>query len=145
MCSDIIIILFCQFYLSQNGFIDTWTPRDCHFAWKIKAILKKILNLGFWNFRSTFLKSVISSCNTFSVFKVICLCWYLHLLTFGDKGVRVLAGPFLGLKIRCYSIAFSYPSFCWWFCYIISCWLRSLGLKINRNSVIHLQIFVKSW
>ena len=41
----IIIIVFCHFYLFQNGLIDLQTPKGWHFIKKINTILHKMLKI----------------------------------------------------------------------------------------------------
>ena len=91
-----LIVLFCYFYLFRNALIDLKTPKSWHFLKKkINAILHKMLNLDFRNFRPIFIVSVHFLVTTL-------FCTYgmmLSLLTFGDKGVRVLPGLFFRSKI----------------------------------------------
>ena len=91
-----LIVLFCYFYLFQNGLIDLKTPKGWHFLKKkINSILHKMLNLGFRNFRPIFIMSVL-----FLVATLFCTYGMtFSVLTFGYKGVTVLPRLFFRSKI----------------------------------------------
>ena len=79
-----------------------WPPNSKdHFTKEINAILHKMLNLWFRNFRPIFLRKVL-----FWLLHFFCIYGYLFelifaFLAFGDKAV-VLAGAFLWSKIMWY-------------------------------------------
>ena len=62
-----------------------------------------MLNLGFRNFRPIFLKSVLFLIATLFLYYGYVFEFIFALLTFGDKGVRVLAGANLRSKILWYA------------------------------------------
>ena len=68
--------------------------KNWYFIKKLSVILHEMLNLAFQNFRPIFLKSVLFYSNTSSVHMVM-FGLIFGLLTFGDDGVRVLAGPLI--------------------------------------------------
>ena len=68
-----------------------------HFIKKVDAILHKMLNLEFQNFRHIFVKSAL-----FFLYLWLSVWVDITLLTFGGIGVRVLAKPILRWKIMWY-------------------------------------------
>ena len=92
------IILFRHFYFFQNGLIDLWTPKGCHFIKNINAFLHKILSLGFQNSISIFLRVPFLVATLFYTYEYLFELIF-GLLTFEDKRVRVLPKTFLRSNI----------------------------------------------
>ena len=65
--------------------------------------MHKILNLGFQNFRPIFLRVLVLVATLFCTYDYL-FDSIFALLTFGDKGVRVLAEPFLKFEEMEYPI-----------------------------------------
>ena len=65
----------------------------------INAILHKMLNLGFQYFPPLFLRSALLLVATLSLYLCYLFELIFALLKLGDKGIRVLTGPFLSSNI----------------------------------------------
>ena len=66
---------------------------------KINAIFHKMLSLGFQNFRPIFFFKEFTLVATLFSYLDHLFAWIFASLTFGDKRVRVLVGPFLRSKL----------------------------------------------
>ena len=66
--------LILSILLVPDGLIYLQTPRGCHFTKKMNAVLLKMSNLGFRDFRLIFFKEcTFFSFNTFALLVVICM------------------------------------------------------------------------
>ena len=68
-----------RLHFHRASLLNTISSSFSHFCLFQNAILHKMLKLGFWNFKPTFLRMQLSFVVTFFFSGFGCLSWYLHL------------------------------------------------------------------